>query len=60
MGKAALMPDSIVIDVSEKKAGDNIIAADFVLDQQFEVQDSADEVYGVITAIRIEQAAETV
>ena len=56
-GKASLMPDVGVVDVSEKELGDTITVNDFNLDQQIKITDSADEVYGVIAQQR-EQSVE--
>lgn len=50
-GKAELMPDAIVIDVSAKNVGDNITSDDFQL-TDLTVLDKPGEVYGIITAIR--------
>ena len=47
-GKMALMPDTIYIDVSEKKLGDTITLKDFDLDKQINVSEKEDEIYGVI------------
>ncbi|MFZ3172731.1 MAG: 50S ribosomal protein L25 [Carboxydocellales bacterium] len=48
-GKASLMPDVAVVDVSEKELGDTININDFNLDKQIKITDSKDEVYGIIS-----------
>ncbi len=57
-GKAALMPDVIVIDVSKKELGDTITLNDFGLDKQLKIHDGEDEIYGIITSPR-EEPVET-
>ncbi len=49
-GKAKLIPDSIAVDVSALKVGDEITAASFNLDKEIKVLDNSGEVYGVIVA----------
>ncbi|MHB1651775.1 MAG: 50S ribosomal protein L25 [Desulfitobacteriaceae bacterium] len=56
LGKAALMPDVVVIDVSKKSLGDTITFNDFDLDKQLKVHDGEEEIYGIITAQREEPA----
>ncbi|MDI6877950.1 MAG: 50S ribosomal protein L25 [Desulfitobacteriaceae bacterium] len=57
-GKAALMPDVVVIDVSKKELGDTITLNDFDLDKQLKIHDGENEIYGIITSPR-EAPAET-
>lgn len=57
-GKAALMPDEAVVDVSEKAAGENVTASDFHLPSGIKIIDSKDEIYAGIKAIK-EEVAET-
>jgi large subunit ribosomal protein L25 len=56
-GKAALMPEGIVVDVSTMVLGDTVTSASFILDTQIRITDSENEVYGIITPLR-ELAAE--
>ena len=49
-GKAKLIPDSIAVDVSALKVGDEITTASFNLDKEIKVLDNSGEVYGVIVA----------
>ncbi|MHB9093970.1 MAG: 50S ribosomal protein L25 [Eubacteriales bacterium] len=61
LGKAALMPDSVVIDVSEMELGNTITLNDFNLDKQIKISDREDEIYGIITPLReqpVEEPAE--
>ncbi len=58
LGKATLMPDTVVIDVSEKKLGDTITLSDFGLDKEIKISDKENEVYGIITHQK-EQPVET-
>lgn len=51
-GKMALMPDSVVIDISEKELGDTITVKDFSLDKEIKISDKEDEVYASITQIK--------
>ena len=51
-GKAALMPDSVVVDVSTMALGDTVTAKDFNLDKQIQIIDNENEIYGIITALR--------
>lgn len=52
LGKMALMPDAIYVDVSIKKLGDTITANNFALDKQINVSEKEDEVYGIITNLK--------
>jgi large subunit ribosomal protein L25 len=54
MGKAVLIPDMAVVDVSEKELEDNITAIDFHLPAEIKILDPDHEVYAVIKAIREE------
>lgn len=56
-GKAALMPEVVVANVSEKEIGDTVTVADFNLPSEIKVLDSEDEIYAVVKAIQ-EKAAE--
>ncbi|WP_291633289.1 50S ribosomal protein L25 [Clostridium sp.] len=56
-GSMNLMPDSVSIDVSEKKLGDTITINDFDLDAKIKITDDADQVYAAIIALK-EQAEE--
>jgi large subunit ribosomal protein L25 len=47
-GKANLMPNALVIDVSTLAVGDTITAANFDLDEQIKIIDDEEEIYGVI------------
>ena len=58
-GNMALMPDVVSIDVTEKKLGDTITVADFVLDKKIKITDEEDQVYAVIVQIK-EQVEEEV
>ena len=51
-GNMALMPDVVTIDVTEKKLGDTITVADFVLDKKIKITDEEDQVYAVIVQIK--------
>jgi large subunit ribosomal protein L25 len=52
LGKPALMPDAIIVDLSEKKLGNTITLKDFGLDKQIKTGEKEDEVYGIITSLR--------
>lgn len=56
-GKAILMPDGLVVDVSNMALGDTITSKDFSLDPQIKITDNENEIYGIITPLR-ELAAE--
>lgn len=51
-GKANLIPDSVVVDVSKMTIGDVITAKNFNLDKQIKILDKEDEAYGVIIPLR--------
>lgn len=57
-GKAALIPDKAVVDVSEKNADDTVTAADFHLPGEIKILDSDEEVYAVIRAAKAAAAEE--
>ncbi|MBU3137005.1 50S ribosomal protein L25 [Clostridium gasigenes] len=58
-GKMALMPDVVVIDVSEKKLGDTITIKNFNLDKEIKISDNEDEIYATITRLVEENNAES-
>lgn len=47
-GKAELLPDSIVVDVSGKELGAEITAGDFCLPPDIKIADAVGEIYAVI------------
>ena len=53
-GKAALMPEVVVVDVSEKESGENITAVDFHLPKEIKIHDPEHEIYATIKAIKKE------
>ena len=57
-GKAELMPDEAVVDVSEKQSGDNITAIDFHLPSEIRILDPVQEVYAAIKANKEDVAEE--
>ncbi|MDR3599699.1 MAG: 50S ribosomal protein L25 [Desulfosporosinus sp.] len=60
-GKAALMPETVVVDVSSMALGDTITAQNFTLDNQIKITDSENEVYGIMAPLReLEEEPETV
>ena len=58
-GKMALMPDVVVIDVSEKELGDTITIKNFNLDKEIKISDNEDEIYATITRLVEENKAES-
>jgi large subunit ribosomal protein L25 len=52
LGRPALMPDSIVVDVSDRVDGGNITAADLNMPQDLKILDAEDAIYAVIRALR--------
>ncbi|MGB7604642.1 MAG: 50S ribosomal protein L25 [Lutisporaceae bacterium] len=60
LGKMALMPDAIYVDVSTKKLGDTITLKDFDFDKQINVSEKEDEIYGMITNLKNQPTDETV
>jgi len=51
-GKAVLMPDVIIVDVSKKELGDTITAADLNISAEITIHDAENEIYAVIKAIK--------
>ena len=51
-GKAVLMPDMVVIDVTDKVLGDTLTIKDFDLNQDIKIMDAEDEIYATITHMR--------
>jgi large subunit ribosomal protein L25 len=47
-GKASLMPDVVVADISKKEAGENVTVIDFHLPKEIMTVDPADEIYAII------------
>lgn len=58
IGKIATIPDTVVVDVSEKKAGENVTSADFSLPKDIRILDPEDEVYAVIKEFKEEAVEE--
>lgn len=52
LGKVALIPESVVVDLSTMALGDTITSKNFNLDKQLKITDSENEVYGIITPLR--------
>ncbi len=52
IGKAALIPEMIEVDVSGKEFEENITAADFHLPKEIKILDPENEVYAIIKAVR--------
>jgi large subunit ribosomal protein L25 len=53
-GKAELMPDEVVVDVSQKKAGESITITDFNLSPEIKTLDPENEIYAVVKAAKEE------
>jgi large subunit ribosomal protein L25 len=51
-GKANLMPNVIVVDLSTMAVGDAITAKNFELDKQIKITDNEEEVYGILISHR--------
>ena len=51
-GKAVLMPDVIIADVSKKELGDTVTAADLNISADIKNLDADDEIYAIIKAIK--------
>jgi len=51
-GKAALMPDVIIADVSAKELGDTVTAADLNISADIKSLDADDEIYAIIKAVK--------
>ena len=47
-GKMALMPDTIYVDVSDKKLGDTITVSNFNLDSMLEINEKDDLIFGIV------------
>lgn len=58
LGKAALMPEAVVVDVSTMALGDTITSKNFNFDKQIKITDSENEIYGIITPLRELELAE--
>lgn len=59
-GKPALMPETVVIDISTMVLGDTITSKNFNLDKLIKITESENEVYGIITAPPLREMAEDV
>jgi len=59
LGKMAIMPDAVSVDISEKEFGDTITIKDFDLNSEIKITDDEDQVYASITQIK-EQEEEPV
>ena len=53
LGKVALMPEAVVVDVSTMVLGDTITSKNFDLDKQLKITENENEVYGIITPLPI-------
>lgn len=60
LGKPALMPETVVIDVSKMVLGDTITSKNFNLDKQIKITENENEVYGIITAPPLREFAEAI
>jgi len=60
IGNAALIPDEVTVDVSEKKAGENITSIDLHLPTGIKILEPENEIYAVIKAVKEEVVAEEV
>jgi large subunit ribosomal protein L25 len=52
VGKTALMPDVVVVDVAKKELGDAITMIDFSLPNGIKILDPENEIYGVVKAVK--------
>lgn len=52
LGKADLIPDVVIVNVSNKEQGDTVTLKDLELDPQLQAQDREDETYAVITSLQ--------
>jgi len=52
IGKAALIPEMVEVDVSGKELEESITAADFHLPKEIKILDPENEVYAIIKAVR--------
>ncbi len=50
VGHTALMPDSIIVDVSKKALGDTVTATDFTLPKGIKNLDPAEEIFAIVKA----------
>lgn len=57
-----MIPQTVVVDVSAMVLGDTITSSSFNLDKQLKINESENEIYGVIIPLRelIEEEAEVV
>lgn len=53
VGKMALIPESILVDVTGKELGDSITMENFDLDKNLTI-DNAEEIYGMITHLKVQ------
>ena len=60
IGKMAIMPDVVEIDISNKELGDTITLKDFNFDKEISVTDKEDEVYATVAHIMVEVAPEPI
>ncbi|AWI03076.1 50S ribosomal protein L25 [Clostridium drakei] len=51
LGKIALIPEVIHVDISQKNAGDAITLKDLNLDKQVKIHDKENEIYATITKV---------
>jgi len=51
LGKVALMPETVVVDVSTMALGDTVTSQNFKLDTQLIITESENEIYGIITPL---------
>ena len=49
-GKASLMPDGVIVDISKKEAGESVTVADFHLPKGIKTLEPEDEIYAIIKA----------
>jgi len=62
IGKATLMPDMLVADISKKELGENVTAIDFHIPADLKILDAEHEIYAVIKAskeVLVEEPEET-
>lgn len=59
LGKMAVIPETIVVNVSEKQLGDSITLENLDLDQKLTIEKS-DEVYGMVTHLKSQHTEEVV
>ena len=51
-GKAVLMPDVLIVDVSKMELGDTVTAANLNIPKEIKIHDAENEIYAVIKAIK--------